>query len=164
MEDTGDMTMHLERGDFVWNLNTFAILGTALASIIATAVGWGVIYENMRNGQANLQGQISDINTHLSQEASERKIELSTVQQQMNQIPTIEFQVTRALEASAENKKSIEELNSKVVMKLDNLVDQINKVSTQVQVLSSKFDDSQGKPDRTLFRTPIASKDGPAQR
>ena len=39
--------------------------------------------------------------------------------------------------------------------KLDTVIDNVNKVATQVQVLSSKLDDAQGKSDKTIFRTPI---------
>ncbi|MGZ9724335.1 hypothetical protein [Rhizobium miluonense] len=39
--------------------------------------------------------------------------------------------------------------------KLDTVIDSVNKVSTQVQVLNSKLEDMQGKPDKSIFRTPI---------
>ena len=40
--------------------------------------------------------------------------------------------------------------------KLDTVIDNVNKVATQVQVLSSKLDDVQGKAaDKTIFRTPV---------
>ncbi len=39
--------------------------------------------------------------------------------------------------------------------KLDTAIDSINKVGTQVQVLSSKLEDIQGKPEKSIFRTPI---------
>ena len=74
----------------------------------------------------------------------------------------ISYQMTRATEASAENKKAIELTNTgidRVVEslggKLDTMIDSVNKVSTQVQVLSSKLDNIQGKPDKTIFRMPV---------
>ncbi|KAA0689475.1 hypothetical protein DTW90_31815 [Neorhizobium sp. P12A] len=88
---------------------------------------------------------------------------ISSLQQQVAQIPPISFQVTRAIEATAENKKGIDAANDRIDRvvesfggKLDNVIDTINKVSTQVQVLSSKLDDMQGKgADKTAFLTPV---------
>ncbi|WP_412063949.1 hypothetical protein [Rhizobium sp. SYY.PMSO] len=72
------------------------------------------------------------------------------------------FQTTRALEATAENKKGIEAANQRIDRvvesfgdKLDAIAGSLNKVATQVQVLSSKLDDMQGKAEKSIFRTPV---------
>lgn len=156
-----------------WNLNTLVTLGGVLVGIVVTSTGWGITLADMRNQTSNLQGQISDINNRLAQEASDRKERLrsyqeqiAVMQQQIGQIPSLQFQATRALEASAENKKTIEDLATRAVTKLESLGDQINRLSSQVQVLGAKFDDLQSRPDHTIFRfrTPIsAEKDSPAR-
>lgn len=116
---------------------------------------------------------IGGLRDQIQQESSDRKDQqkgfqdtLSNVQKDISQIQPLTFQTTRAIEASAENKKATEEglknVNDRMDRvvesfgsKLDNVIDTINKVSTQVQVLSSKLDDMQGKSERTTFRMPI---------
>lgn len=75
--------------------------------------------------------------------------------------------MTRALEATAENKKGIEAANARVDRvveslggKLDTAIESINKVATRVEVLSSKLDDAQGRANKTLWRTPIVRRQG----
>lgn len=152
-----------------WNFNTIVTIIGIVSGLIVTSAGWGVTYADMRNDNKDLQKQISDINTRLGQEANDRKDrlkayqdQLSAMQQQIAQIAPLAFQTTRATEAGAENKKAIELTNTRIDRvveslggKLDTAIDSINKVSTQVQVLSSKFEDSQGKPEKSIFRTPI---------
>lgn len=84
------------------------------------------------------------------------------MQQQIAQIAPLFFQATRATEAGAENKKEIELTDTRIDRvleslsgKLDTAIDSINKVGTQVQVLSSKLEDMQEKADKTLFRMPV---------
>ncbi len=152
-----------------WNFNTIVTLIGIVTGLIVTSVGWGITYADMRNDNKDLQKQISDINTRLEREASDRKDrlkayqdQLSGVQQQLAQIAPLSYQVTRATEAGAENKKAIELTNDRIDRvidtlgkKLDTTIDSINKVGTQVQVLSSKLEDLQGKPEKSIFRTPI---------
>lgn len=158
-----------EKGKFEWNLNTIVTLAGILVGVIVTAVGWGITYADMRNDNARLESQISDVNSRIGQESSDRKDllkgyqdSLNGMQKDISQIQPLTFQTTRALETASENKKGIEAANSRIDHvvesfggKLDNVIDTINKVSTQVQVLSSKLDDAQGKSDHTTFRTPI---------
>lgn len=116
----------------------------------------------MRNDNRDLQKQIADTNSRFDKDAVDRKAQLTDMQQQIAQITPLTFQTTRATEAGAENKKAIELTNTRIDRvvealggKLDTMIDSVNKVSTQVQVLSSKLEDMQGKTDKTLFRTPI---------
>jgi hypothetical protein len=151
---TEEITMHLPRreGEFKWNLNTLVTLGGIIIGFTVTAIGWGVTYADMRNADSNTQGQIADLRSQFEKDTALRQGLAPQVQQ-------LTYQTTRALEASAENKKSIEDVNSKIGSKLDSLIDQINRLSTQVQVLGSKFDDMQGKTDHTIFpRLPISAQ------
>lgn len=145
-----------------WNFNTVVTLAGILAGLIVTSAGWGVTYADMRNDNRDLQKQISDINARIEKDSSERKAQISDLQQQVAQISPLSYQTTRATESGAENKKAIELTNTRIDRvveslggKLDTMIDSVNKVSTQVQVLSSKLEDMQGKPDKTIFRTPI---------
>lgn len=147
---------------FEWNFNTIVMLGSMVAGLVVTSVGWGVTYADMRNDNKDMQKQISEINTRLDKDAIDRKAQFADVQQQLIQIAPLTFQTTRATEAGAENKKAIELTNDRIDRvidtlgkKLDTAIDNINKVGTQVQVLSSKLEDMQGKPDKTLFRMPV---------
>jgi len=147
---------------FEWNFNTIVTLASMVAGLVVTSVGWGITYADMRNDSRDLQKQISDINTRLDKDAADRKAQLTDMQQQISQIPPLTFQTTRATEAGAENKKAIELTNTRIDRvveslggKLDTAIDSINKVGTQVQVLSSKLEDMQGKPDKSIFKMPV---------
>ena len=147
---------------FEWNFNTIVMLVSMVAGLVVTSVGWGITYADMRNDNRDLQKQISEINGRLDKDAADRKTQFTDVQQQLAQIAPLTFQTTRAIEAGAENKKAVELTNTRIDHvveslggKLDTVIDSVNKVSTQVQVLNSKLEDVQGKPDKTLFRMPV---------
>ncbi|NTF87477.1 hypothetical protein G6L46_10105 [Agrobacterium rhizogenes] len=124
-----------------------AIVGGALVNAFIIGGVW-----------VSLNRDIADIRS--AQDRTQKVID--NTQQQVSQIPPLSFQTTRALEATAENKKGIEAANSRIDRvvetfggKLDTAIDNINKVATQVQVLSSKLDDIQGRADKTMFKTPV---------
>lgn len=147
---------------FEWNFNTIVTLGSMVAGLIVTSAGWGITYADMRNDNADLRKQIIDLTNRMDKDGADKKAQLADVQQQLAQIAPLTFQTTRATESAAENKKAIELTNTRIDRvvealggKLDTVIDSVNKVSTQVQVLSSKLEDMQGKADKTLFRTPV---------
>ena len=147
---------------FEWNFNTIVMIVSMVAGLVVTSVGWGITYADMRNDNRDLQKQISEINTRIEKDVADRKAQFSDVQQQLAQIGPLTFQTTRATESGAENKKAIEVTNDRIDRvidtlgkKLDTAIDNINKVGTQVQVLSSKLEDMQGKPDKSVFRMPV---------
>lgn len=124
-----------------------AIIGGALLNAFFVGGVW-----------VSLNRDIADVRS--SQDRTQKA--LDTTVQQVSQIGPLSFQTTRALEAAAENKKALELTNNRIDRvveslggKLDTAIDSINKVGTQVQVLSSKLEDIQGRPDKTLFRTPV---------
>lgn len=140
---------------FEWNFNTIVSVVGLTAGMIVTASGWGITYADMRNDNARLQAQISDLNSRYQESSKD-------LTQQIAQIPPLTFQVTRALEGVSENKKGLEAANARIDRvvesfggKLDTVIDSVNKIATRVEVLSSKLDDANGKSDRTMFRTPI---------
>ena len=147
---------------FEWNFNTIVTLGSMVAGLVVTSAGWGITYADMRNDNTDLRKQITDVVNRMDKDGADRKAQITDVQQQLAQIAPLTFQTTRTAEAGAENKKAIEATNDRVDRivdafgkKLDTAIDSINKVSTQVQVLSSKFEDAQGRPDKSIFRMPV---------
>lgn len=147
---------------FEWNFNTIVTLCSMVAGLVVTSAGWGITYADMRNDNKDLQKQILEIYSRLDKDGADKKAQLADVQLQLAQIAPLTFQTTRATESAAENKKAIELTNTRIDRvveslggKLDTAIDSINKVGTQVQVLSSKLEDMQGKPDKTIFRTPV---------
>ncbi|NTJ63755.1 hypothetical protein G6M50_36985 [Agrobacterium rhizogenes] len=124
-----------------------AIIGAGFMNAFAIGGVW-----------VSLNRDIADVRS--SQERTQKALDATA--QQVSQVGPLSFQTTRALEAAAENKKATEMTNARIDRvveslggKLDTAIDSINKVGTQVQVLSSKLEDMQGKADKTFFRTPI---------
>lgn len=160
-----DMPVTLEKARLnLWNLVGF------VAGITVTAFGWGVTYSNLSNSIEKQANQIQDINGRMQQEATDRKDrlksyqdQLSGMQQQIAQITPLTFQTNKAIEGVAENKKAVEATNDRIDRvvetfggKLDTVIENVGKLSTQVSVLSSKLDDIQGRQtDKTTYRTPI---------
>ena len=147
---------------FEWNFNTIVTVIGIVSGLVVTSVGWGITFANMRNDNADLRKQIADIVSRMDKDGADKKAQLADVQQQLAQIAPLTFQTTRATEAGAENKKAIELTHTRIDLvvealggKLDTVIDSVNKVSTQVQVLNSKLEDMQGKPDKSLFRMPV---------
>ena len=124
-----------------------AIIGAGFMNAFAIGGVW-----------VSLNRDIADLRS--SQDRTQKA--LDTTAQQVSQMPSLTFQTARALEAAAENKKATEATNERIDRvidtfgrKLDTAIDSINKVGTQVQVLSSKFEDAQGKSEKTSFRTSV---------
>jgi hypothetical protein len=152
---TGEAMQLPQRGKFEWNFNTLVTAGGLFVGMIVTATGWGITYADMRNDNFRLQAQISDMNKRYDDSFKD-------ISQQIAQIAPLTFQSTRALEGVAENKKAIEASNARIDRvvesfggKLDTAIESINKVATRVEVLSSKLDDIQGRPNKTLWNTPV---------
>lgn len=145
-----------------WRLNIWNVVIIAV-SIAANAAWAGYIWSNTQRDIQQLQ-QRFDIEADASKDRQKTNQEtLNGMQQQIAQIAPLSFQTTRAIEATAENKKGIEAANARIDRvvesfggKLDTVIDNVGKISTQVQVLSSKLDDLQGsRGEKTLFRTPV---------
>lgn len=142
-----------------------AIVGGAIVNAFIV----GGVYVSINRDIADISKKQIDLSLRIDGEASDRKDllkgyqdSLNSMQKDISQIQPLTFQTTRALETASENKKGLEAANQRIDHvvealggKLDNVIDTINKVSTQVQVLSSKLDDAQGKSDKTLFRMPV---------
>lgn len=144
-----------------------------VAGAVVNAFIVGGVYVSINRDIADISQKQIQLSARIDVEAADRKDLLKGYQDSMNnmqkdiaQIQPLSFQSTRALEASAENKKTTEEgiknVNERMDRivgafsgKLDVLVETVNKVSTQVQVFGSKLDDLQGRSDKTLFRMPV---------
>lgn len=146
----------------LWNIVVIA------ASIAVNASLAGYIWNDTQRDIRDVKSHIDAVDTRFATEASDRKDRLKDYQATLNgmqkdiaQIQPLSFQTTRALEAAAENKKATEATNDRIDRvvesfggKLDTVIENVNKVATQVQVLSSKLDDMQGKTQHTDFTLP----------
>ncbi|CDM57687.1 putative predicted protein [Rhizobium favelukesii] len=134
-----------------------AIVGGAIVNAFFVGGVWVSLNRDVADIRETQRSQASRFDS----ESLDRKNDNSEVQRQIAQIAPLSFQTTRALEATAENKKGIEAANTRIDRvvesfggKLDTMIDTINKVATRVEVLSSKIDAS-GKSDKTLYKMPI---------
>lgn len=160
-----------EGGQPKWNFNTLVTTFIGCATIIATAVGWGINWSTIQNNDRELNREIVRINERfLTEETARREriaefnAQLRDVRSQLATIPSLSYGVEQAKEMAVENSQKIEEANKRVDRvvdsfggKLDTAIDSLNKVVTRVEVLGSKLDDMKRSDDgrQTNFRTPI---------
>lgn len=151
-----------------WRVNLWNILVIA-GGIAVNASLAGYIWNDTQRDIRDVKSHIDAVDARFVSEASDRKERLRNyqdtltgMQKDIAQIQPLSYQTTRAIEAAAENKKGVENVNTRIDRvvesfggKLDSVIESVNKISTQVQVLSSKLDDMQGKSERTTFRMPI---------
>lgn len=140
-----------------------------VGGIIVNAFVLGGVWVSLNNTIDDLKKTQADLAIRFDQEAADRKDRQKSYQQtldgmntQIGEIQPLQFQQSRIIEQITENKTAVAETNKRIDRvvesfggKLDTVIDNVNKVATQVQVLSSKLDDVQGKSDKTIFRTPI---------
>lgn len=163
--------MHLpERAKkFEWNFNTIMQLIGLFVTIATMLVCGGIGYAALTSSDAKMQDEITSILNRMAQaeegarrddiKAEEARKEtnkayqdqLIAVQAQMAQIPPLSFQSTRALEAAADSRRATDTLGSK----LDTVIDNVSKLSSQVMVVTSKLDDLRGSGQKMYFKTPI---------
>lgn len=167
----GDTGMHLpERAKkFEWNFNTIIQLIGLVVTLAAMLIGGAIGYAALRASDERMQDEITGILTRMS-EAEEKAIredakaeterkermkiyqdQLLAVQTQISQIPPLTFNTTRALEAAADGRRATDTLGTK----LDTLADNVNKLSSQVMVVTSKLDDLRGSAQKMYFKMPI---------
>lgn len=140
---------------FEWNFNTVVIIGgiafATAANVAVAAIAWN-----------DTKRDIVDIREKLDSE-TERGIKADIdLNRAVAEIAPLQFQQSRMIEQISENKTSVAETNKRIDRvvesfggKLDTVIDNVNEVSTQVKVLSSKFDDAQSRSNKTQFRTPV---------
>lgn len=112
----------------IWNLAGFVI------GIAVTAFGWGITYNSMTNADAE--------NRRIVQAATE---EIKDIKAQLPAITQLQFQMTTTSQLTSENKKAIEATNERIGRvvdsfggKLDNVIDKLNVVASDVKVLTSQ--------------------------
>lgn len=155
-----EATMHLpQRGKWEWNFNSAVLIVGTILGLITTGVGWGMTWANMRNDNDDLRTQIAGINERFAEEAADRKERLRTYQQTLDgmqvrigEITPLSLNLQRTSDQTAENKAVIAETNKSFGSKLDALNEGLAKLNTAVQVLSSKLDDIQDRPDKSIFK------------
>jgi hypothetical protein len=156
--------MHLpERSKrFEWNFNTVVTLGAVASSVLVNVAIVSSIWNDTKR-------DIRDLQHSVQEETDARKARgiitdgrFLDLNKAVAEIAPLSFQVTRAIEGGAENKKAVEAANSRIDRvvesfggKLDTVIDSVNKIATRVEVLSSKLDDAQTRADKTMYRTPI---------
>lgn len=120
----------------LWNAVGFAV------GIGVTAFGWGITYNTAVNNDARAQEQIQAV-----------REDVSDIKDDLPVIPQLQFEVSSIREQATENRTAIEVTNTNVNNridrvvesfggKLDTLVDNVNKLNTQVQVLTSRVEQS----------------------
>lgn len=154
-----------------WNFNTLVTAGGVCATIIATAIGWGINWSTIQNNDRELTAEIGRIRQKFVDEELLRRERISNFNEELRDLrgqlailPSLTFGVNQAKEMGVQNAQKIEEANQRVdrvvdsfADKLDTAIDSLNKVATRVEVLGSKLDDmkrdDQGR--QTNFKTPI---------
>lgn len=159
----GDQAMQLpQKGKIEWNLNTWVVIIGAfvatLTNVAVAAISWN-----------DTKRDIKEIQDQVKAETEARKARglvtdgrFDNLNKSVAEIAPLSFQVTRVIEASAENKKAVEAANDRIDRvvesiggKLDTVIENVNKIATRVEVLSSKLDDAREKADKTKFQQPV---------
>lgn len=151
-----------QKGRIEWDLNTIVMIGgiclATAANIAVAAVSWN-----------DTKRDIQDIQEKVQAETTARQARgvvtdgrFADLNKAVAEITPLSFQVTRVIETSSENKKAIEAANDRIDRvvesiggKLDTVIENVNKIATRVEVLSSKLDDAQTRANKTLWRMPI---------
>lgn len=112
----------------VWNIIGFGFV------LMATAFGWGVTYTTMNAGISEAKAELVRQNNRIDK-----------LNSFVQPLPNLQFQTSRALEASAEAKQSIDETNKRVdrvvesfTGKLDTMIGAVNQLNVKVEVLSNE--------------------------
>lgn len=151
-----------EKGRIEWNLNTIVMIGgiflATLANVAIAAISWN-----------DTKRDIQEIQEQVKSETQARQARglvtdgrFTDLNKAVAEIAPLSFQVTRVIESTAENKKAIELANDRIDRvvesiggKLDTVIENVNKIATRVEVLSSKLDDAREKADKTTFQQPV---------
>jgi methyl-accepting chemotaxis protein len=140
-----------------------------IAGALVNAFILGGVWISLNRDVGDLRDKQIEMSKRFDVEADDRKDRQKSYQTamdgmntQIGQIQPLQFQQSRMLEQITENKTSVAEVGKRIDRvvesfggKLDQVIDNVGKVATQVQVLSSKFDDSQGRANKSAYRMPI---------
>lgn len=114
-------------------LNVWTIGGLIIA-IVINAFSLGVAYTKMDN------------------QLTSTRVELDKLREQVSTITSLQYQITRNVELSTENKLSIETTNKRVDRfieqfggKIETFSDKINRLVTSIEVLSTQYSMSEPK-------------------
>lgn len=147
---------------FEWNFNTLVVSGglifATLTNVAIAAISWNDTKRDIQDIQEQVQAE--------TQARQQRGLitdgRFADLNKAVAEIAPLSFQVTRVIEASAENKKGVEAANDRIDRvvesiggKLDTVIENVNKIATRVEVLSSKLDDAQGRANKTMWKTPV---------
>lgn len=158
-----------EGGQPKWNFNTLVTAFGVCATVIATAIGWGVNWNTIQNNDEKLTEEIVRIHEKFNAEEAVRRERIADfnsrirdVQTQLAVIPSLSYGIEQAKAMAIENAQKIEEANKRTDRvvdsfggKLDTVIDGLNKTVTRVEVLGSKVDDLKRSGGQTSYRMPI---------
>ena len=154
-----------------------AILATGAVAMVVNGFALGGVWFNLTNTIDELKKSNVVLTTELTnarkelsdrfdKEAADRKdreklyqASMDGMNTQIGQIQPLQYQQTRIIEQMAESKNSIVETNKRIDRvvdsfggKVDTLIDGVNKLTTRVEVISSKIDDAADKRAATEKR------------
>jgi methyl-accepting chemotaxis protein len=147
---------------FEWNFNTIVFTGglafTIAVNVAVAAVAWNDTKRDIKEVQNKVQDE-ADARKSRGAYTDNR---FDVLNKAVADIAPLSFQVTRAIEGVAENKKAVEATNERMdrfvgtlTGKIDTVIDSLNKIGTKVEVLSSKIDDANGKTDKSMYKMRI---------
>lgn len=138
----------------VWNAGGFAI------GIAVTAFGWGITYNSMTSQIEALKNQAARDAQLVKEQSVRTDNRIAAVENKIPQFDVIAMQIQRLTELTAQNQKAIEATNERMNRfvesqgdKLDNIVDRLSDLSSDVKVVQSQLAD-QKSPQRTRFHMP----------
>mgnify|MGYP002717386458 CR=1 FL=1 len=135
------MPINREDGPLKWNLNSILAVAGFTLTLLLQIVGGTVLWTNYSNKVDNLTGQVQELKVRVAE------------------IVPLSFQVTQSISTGAENKKSIENINTRIDKvvdvlgsKVDNVLESVNLLSKNVAVLATQIERPPNQ--KTDFRTP----------
>lgn len=136
------MPIDREDGPLKWNLNSILAVAGFTLTLLFQIVGGTVLWTNYSNKVDNLSGQVQELKVKVAE------------------IVPLSFQVTQSISTGAENKKSIENINTRIDKvvdvlgsKVDNVLESVNLLSKNVAVLATQIE--RPPSQKTDFKTPI---------
>lgn len=147
---------------FEWNFNTLVVSGGIMAATLTNVAIAAISWNDTKRDIKEIQGQVQAETQARQARGQLTDGRFADLNKAVAEITPLSFQVTRVIEASAENKKAVEAANDRIDRvvesiggKLDTVIENVNKIATRVEVLSSKLDDAREKADKTKFQQPV---------
>lgn len=132
-------------------------IGAIATALVVNAFGLAGVYFTLTNNDVQSGAQIAELKQTVTQLAVRTDTRIAAVENKIPQFEVIALQIQRLTEISAQNTKSIEATNDRLTAivenqsdKLDNIVQRISELTTEVKVIQSQISDQQ-RAQRTRF-------------